>query len=67
MFHDLIVLVAIIVLAALGSLVCFIFHRPERFRSKSEWWKAEGMMLFFLASVGLLLLALVGRFFHTLR
>jgi hypothetical protein len=68
MFHDLIILAAIIAVSYVGSTFCFAFHpRAERFETRMEWWKAEGMMLFFTACVGLLILAVAGHLFHSLR
>jgi hypothetical protein len=32
-----------------------------------EWWQAEGIIIFVLAFAALLLVALAGKFFHTLR
>ena len=67
MFHDIIVLVVVFVVAYVSAEISFVTFRPERFANKMDWWKAEGIMIFFLACVGMALLALGGNFFHSLR
>jgi amino acid transporter len=65
--HDLIVLAVVIVVAYLLTVMGFANFRRRRFRSKMEWWQAEGIIIFVLAFAALLLVALAGKFFHTLR
>ena len=67
MLHDIIILFTAAVVAYFSSLMCYASFRPERFQNKMEWWKAEGILIFLLALVVLLILALTGHFFHTLR
>ncbi len=55
------------VVAYVVSQICFVTFKPERFESKMDWWKAEGILIFFIVSVGLVLLGLARHMFHSLR
>jgi hypothetical protein len=65
--HDLIFLLIVAVVAYVVSQICFVTFKPERFESKMDWWKAEGILIFLIVSVGLVLLGLARHMFHSLR
>lgn len=67
MFHDLIVFVALGLAAGFVAMLCFSLSRPERFPTKLEWWKAEGCVIFGLAWILLLIVAVSRHTFHLLR
>ena len=67
MFHDLIILAILSLVAYVAALMVYAISHPYRFRDKKEWWKSEGIILFMLIFVGFLLLALAGKVFHSLQ
>lgn len=67
MFHDLIILVVLSVVAYVSALMCYTTFRQYRFKNKKEWWKEEGIILSVLIFAVLLILALEGKFFHSVR
>ena len=67
MFHDLIVFFILGIIAGFVSLMFFALSRPERYRDKMEWWKAEGVIIFVIAWIVLVVVALSGHIFHLAR
>jgi hypothetical protein len=53
--------------AGVGSLMLFALSRPGKFRNKMEWWKVEGIIVFVLIWIVLLIVAVGAHLFHSLQ
>jgi hypothetical protein len=65
MFHNILVFAVLIVVAFVTTIVLsLLFHRQKKWPTFRGWWDAEGIVVFMLALLSLVILALTKDWLH---
>ena len=67
MLHDVIIFFALGAVAGFFSILFFALFRAEKFQSKKDWWTNEGLILFALLWIVMLIIVVGNGSFHFLH